>query len=65
MPPHRFHAGQIVETRPDRLGIIPPGRFEIVRELPPTVAGVNQYRVKSVQTAQERVLTESDFNVPA
>jgi len=46
------------------MGIIPPGRFEIVRQLPPTGAGVNQYRAKSVQTGQERVMLESDFDAP-
>jgi hypothetical protein len=65
MSSHRFRTGQIVESRADRLGIIPPGRYEIVRQLPPTVAGTNQYRVKSVLTGQERVLTENDLDGPA
>jgi hypothetical protein len=64
MPQHRYRAGQIVETRADKLGVIPQGRYEIVRQLPPTVAGTYQYRVKSVQTGQERVLTESDLDGP-
>jgi hypothetical protein len=62
MSQHRYRTGQIVESRADKLGIIPPGRYEIVRQLPPTVAGTNQYRVKSVLTGQERVLTENDVD---
>ena len=65
MPEHRYRAGQIVEAGADGLGDIPPGRYEIVRLLPATTAGANQYRVKSVQTGQERVLTESDLDRPA
>ena len=65
MSQHRFRMGQIVESRGDRLAIIPPGRYEVVRQLPPTVAGTNQYRVKSVVTGQERVLTENDLEGPA
>ena len=46
-------------------GALLRGRYEIVRQLPPTVAGTNQYRVKSVLTGQERVLTENDVDGPA
>jgi hypothetical protein len=62
MSQHRYRTGQIVESRADKPGTIPPGRYEIVRQLPPTVAGTNQYRVKSVLTGQERVLTENDVD---
>ena len=62
MSQHRYRMGQIVEARADKLGLIPPGRYEVVRQLPPTVAGTNQYRVKSVLTGQERVLTENDLD---
>jgi hypothetical protein len=65
MSPHRYRMGQVVETRADRLGVIPPGRYEVVRLLPPTIGGTNQYRVKSIQTGQERVLTENDLDGPA
>ena len=65
MPEHRYRAGQIVEARGDRLGVVPPGRYEIVRQLPATTAGTNQYRVKSVLTGQERVFAESDLDGPA
>jgi hypothetical protein len=65
MTQHRFRTGQIVESRADKLGIIPPGRYEVVRQLPPTVGGTNQYRVKSVTTGQERVLTEKELDGPA
>lgn len=64
MPEHRYRAGQIVETR-EGVGVIPQGRYEIVRQLPATTAGANQYRVKSVLTDQERVLTGSDLDGPA
>jgi hypothetical protein len=64
MSQHRYRTGQIVESRADGLGVIPPGRYEIVRQLPATVAGTNQYRVKSVLTGQERVLTENDLDGP-
>ncbi len=65
MSPHRFRAGQVVEARTDKLGLVPAGRYEVVRLLPPTIGGTNQYRVKSVQTGQERVLTENDLDGPA
>jgi hypothetical protein len=65
MSRHRYNAGQIVEARTgDKLAVIPQGRYEIVRQLPPTVAGTNQYRVKSLLTGQERVLTENDLDGP-
>jgi len=65
MSQHRFHTGQIVEVRGDKSSLIPPGRYEIVRQLPPTGAGANQYRVRSVLTGQERILTENELDGPA
>ena len=62
MPQHRYSKGQIVEARTEPSA--PPGRYEVVRQLPATTAGTNQYRVKSVRTGQERVLTENDIDGP-
>ena len=64
MPEHRYRTGQIVEAWADRLGVIPQGRHEVVRPLPATTAGTNQYRVKSVLTGQECILTENDLDGP-
>ncbi len=44
------------------LSVTPPGRYEIVRLMPPTVGGDNQYRIKSLHDGHERVVKESDWS---
>lgn len=58
---HKYEVGQLVDFTPaasPREKSV--GRYEIVRHLPPEGAD-NQYRVKSVQNSQERVVRESQL----
>jgi len=59
MSPHKFSAGQVIEARTG-LWAAPPGRYEIIRRLPPSDAE-HQYRVKSANDGHERILGESDL----
>src|ERR1700751_5945077 len=43
MPSHRFKEGDVVDAVEGKVGMLPPGRYKIVRLMPPTVAGGNQY----------------------
>ena len=61
MPAHKYRTGQIVEAAAKVFSVIPPGRYEIVRLMPPTVGGDNQYRIKSLSDGHERVVKESDL----
>jgi len=61
MPAHRHKEGVIVEIRGGAASVIPPGRYEITRLMPPTVGGDNQYRVKSLRDGHERLVRESDL----
>ena len=61
MPIHRFKEGAVVETEGGAVSLIPPGRYKIVRLMPPTVAGNNQYRIKSMKDGHERLVVESDL----
>jgi hypothetical protein len=61
MPAHKYRVGQIVEAAAKVLSVTPPGRYEIVRLMPPTVGGDNQYRIKSLHDGHERVVKESDL----
>jgi hypothetical protein len=58
---HKFSVGQVVEARASPFGLAPPGRYEIVRLLPPTGAG-NQYRLKSLKNGYEWVVREEDIS---
>jgi len=62
MPQHKYHSGQIIEAvkRAD-LGAMPPGRYEIIRPLPPLPDGVNQYRIKALVDGHERIAREDDL----
>ena len=63
MPAHRFKEGAVVEAQDGRAGLIPPGRYKIIRLMPPTVAGNNQYRIKSLKDGHERLVIESDLPI--
>jgi hypothetical protein len=57
---HKFSIGQVVEAKASRFGLAPPGRYEILRLLPPTGAS-NQYRLKSLKNGNEWVVREEDI----
>jgi hypothetical protein len=61
MATHRYKVGKVVETAKDKFGVIPPGPYEVVRQLPPAQDGVWQYRVKSMQNGHERVIREDQL----
>ena len=47
MPAHRHKEGIIVEIRGGAASVIPPGRYEITRLMPPTVGGGQTYKWES------------------
>lgn len=61
MPAYKYQVGQVVEAAKGIFSVIPAGRYEIVRRMPPTASGENQYRVKSLRDGHERVVKESDL----
>ena len=63
MPRHRFKEGDVVDASGGSVGVMPPGRYKIVRLMPPTVAGNNQYRIKSLKDGHERLVKESELPV--
>jgi hypothetical protein len=65
MSAHKHKEGVIVDIGGGALSVIPPGRYEIIRRMPPTVAGDNQYRVKSLRDGHERLVRESDLTEAA
>lgn len=62
MPAYKYQVGQVVEAAKSIFGVIPAGRYEIVRHMPPTVSGENQYRIKSLHDGHERVVKETDLS---
>jgi hypothetical protein len=61
MQMHKFQVGQFVRIAPRVLWAVPPGRYEIVRQMPPE-GFVNQYRVRFVDDGHERMVKESDLS---
>lgn len=61
MAAHRYKVGKVVDTAKDKFGAIPPGPYEVVRQLPPAQDGVWQYRIKSMQNGHERVIREDQL----
>ena len=62
MATHKFEIGRVVRSqqRPD--GVIPPGSYEVIRQLPSRDAERDpQYRVKSVLDGHERIVRESEI----
>lgn len=60
MTTHKFKVGDLVGIYMSRFAGKPPGPFEVTRQLPPTGQS-NQYRVKSHQSGQERVVLEEEM----
>jgi hypothetical protein len=61
MPMYKYNVGQVVEAAKSIFSLIPAGRYEIVRHMPPAGSGENQYRIKSLRDGHERVVKESDL----
>jgi hypothetical protein len=59
MPDHRFRLGQIVMLV-GRTHNVPPGPYEIVRQLPSETADL-KYRIKSRDETHERVVSEHEL----
>jgi hypothetical protein len=59
MPAHKFQVGEIVVVKSDVMRNVPGGRYEITRQLP--IAGEIEYRVKSVNEPDERVVQQRDM----
>jgi hypothetical protein len=58
---HKYEVGQVVNFTPGKLNLeTSPGRYEVVRHLPPD-GSENQYRVRSVEDSHERVVRESQL----
>jgi hypothetical protein len=61
MTSHKYEIGRIVRTGGRRNAVIPPGAYEIVRQLPSGDAECDlQYRVKAVHDGHERIVKESE-----
>jgi hypothetical protein len=59
---HKYKVGQFVRIVAGRFHAAPPpGRYEIVRTLPPDNTE-NQYRVRSTEDNHERVVRESELS---
>jgi len=62
MAGHKFSTGQIVEPIPSgAFMVIPPGSYEIVQPLPPTIGGDNQYRIRSLKDGHHRIVKQSEL----
>jgi hypothetical protein len=62
MSAHKFDIGQIVRSEASPNSGIPPGSYEIVRQLPSGDAARDlQYRVKATLDGHERIVKESDL----
>jgi hypothetical protein len=62
MSAYKYQVGQVVEAVRHMGNLIPTGRYEIVRQMPPTVVGDNQYRIKSLRDQHQRVVKESELS---
>ena len=59
---YKCKIGQIVETERSIFDVIPAGQHEILRRMPPTVTGQDQYQTKSPRDGHERVVKERDLS---
>lgn len=57
---HKFSIGQVVEAKASQFGLAPPGRYKVLRQLPPTGVS-NQYRLQSLKNGNEWVVREEDI----
>lgn len=62
MSAHKFEIGQIVRSDAPANSGIPPGSYEIIRQLPSGDAARDlQYRVKATTDGHERIVRESEL----
>jgi hypothetical protein len=61
MSEYKYRSGQVVEPASKVFAFIPPGRYEVVRLMPPTMGGNNQYRIKALRDGHERVVKEGEL----
>lgn len=61
MSEYKYRSGQVVEPASKVFAFIPPGRYEVVRLMPPTMGGNNQYRIKALHDGHERVVKEAEL----
>jgi hypothetical protein len=60
---HKFEIGRVVRALVRRDGVIPPGDYEVIRQLPSQDADKDvQYRIKSVRDGHERIVKESELS---
>jgi len=62
MQPHKFKVGSYVRVNAAKYLGAPQGRYEIIRQMPPSADNQNQYRVKSVEDGVERMVREEDLS---
>lgn len=59
---HKFHVGTIVRSQEPRGSEIPPGSYEVVRQLPSGDGARDlQYQVKATFDGHQRVVKESNL----
>lgn len=62
MSTHKFEIGQVVRSDAPPSSGIPPGSYQIVRQLPSGDAARDlQYRVKATLDGHERIVRESEL----
>ena len=62
MAAHKYEIGQVVRAEAGPNSGIPPGNYEIVRQLPSGDAARDlQYRVKATVDGHERIVRESEL----
>jgi len=61
MKAHKFQVGDYVRIASRALSAVPPGRYQVVRQMPPEGPN-NQYRVRFVDDNHERMVKESDLS---
>jgi hypothetical protein len=57
MPDHKFRVGQLVRLQRDS-AMSATGAYEVIRQLPATVNGELQYRIKGIHEPHERMAAE-------
>lgn len=61
MKAHKFKVGDYVRIASRIVSAVPPGRYQVVRLMPPE-GSHNQYRVRFVDDGHERMVKESDLS---
>jgi hypothetical protein len=60
MPDHKFHTGEMVQLMPSVTRSAPRGVYVVTKPLPES-AGEYEYRIKSINEPNERVVRESEL----